>query len=145
MQLFSSKTWVGSNNTADWDSHYKNLALSKKQNQCMKVGSKLYYCCKYSSVPNWHAYVKRQTLLEINMYAQQFGTLEYIAMTLNLPLIYWFWFVEYCQTSPNKKPLTHKKNLSLMYFWVEVLKQIACTILGWFCLQIMLIYKTELS
>ena len=24
-------------------------------------------------------------------------------MTLNLPLLYWFWFVEYCQTSPNKK------------------------------------------
>ena len=23
-------------------------------------------------------------------------------MTLNLPLLYWFWFVEYCQTSPNK-------------------------------------------
>ena len=25
---------------------YKNLALSSKQSQCMKVGSKLYYCCK---------------------------------------------------------------------------------------------------
>ena len=24
-------------------------------------------------------------------------------MTLNLSLLYWFWFVEYCQTSPNKK------------------------------------------
>ena len=23
-------------------------------------------------------------------------------MTLNLPLLYWFWFVECCQTSPNK-------------------------------------------
>ena len=23
-------------------------------------------------------------------------------MTLNLPLSYWFWFIEYCQTSPNK-------------------------------------------
>ena len=23
-------------------------------------------------------------------------------MTLNLPLLYWFWLVEYCQTSPNK-------------------------------------------
>ena len=23
-------------------------------------------------------------------------------MTLNLPLLYWFWFVEYCQTCPNK-------------------------------------------
>ena len=25
-----------------------------------------------------------------------------VAMTLHLPLLYWFWFVEYCQTSPNK-------------------------------------------
>ena len=23
-------------------------------------------------------------------------------MTLNLPLLYWLWFVEYCQNSPNK-------------------------------------------
>ena len=23
-------------------------------------------------------------------------------MTLNLPLLHWFWFVEYCRTSPNK-------------------------------------------
>ena len=28
-------------------SHYKNLALFTKQKQCMKVGSKLYYCWKY--------------------------------------------------------------------------------------------------
>ena len=33
-------------NTANYDSRYKNLALSSKQSQCMKVGSKLYYCCK---------------------------------------------------------------------------------------------------
>ena len=26
--------------------HYKNLAFSSKQNHCIKVGSKLYYCCK---------------------------------------------------------------------------------------------------
>ena len=37
---------------------YKNLALSSQQGQCMKVGSKLYYCCNQ------------------------------IAMTLNLPLSY---------------------------------------------------------
>ena len=33
-------------NTADKDSRYKNLALSSKQSQCMKVRSKVYYCCK---------------------------------------------------------------------------------------------------
>ena len=48
------------------------LALSSKQSQCMKVGSKLYYCCKW------------------------------VGMTLNLPLIYFVWTEEYCQTSPNK-------------------------------------------
>ena len=36
----------GNKNTADQDSRYKNLALSTKQKQCMKVGSKLYRCCK---------------------------------------------------------------------------------------------------
>ena len=33
-------------NIADYDRSYKNSALSTKQKQCMKVGSKLYYCCK---------------------------------------------------------------------------------------------------
>jgi hypothetical protein len=48
------------------------LALSSKQSQCMKVGTKLHYCCKK------------------------------LAMTLNLPLLYFVWTEEYCQTSPNK-------------------------------------------
>ena len=33
-------------NTADQDSHHKNLGLTSKQKQYMKVGSKLYHCCK---------------------------------------------------------------------------------------------------
>ena len=33
-------------NTVDQDSRYKNLVLSTKQKQGMKVGSKLYYCYK---------------------------------------------------------------------------------------------------
>ena len=41
-------------------------------------------------------------------------------MTLNLPLLYFVWTEEYCQTSPNKKqiakPLTRNKHLSLVYF-----------------------------
>ena len=52
----------------------------------------------------------------------KFILLLQVAMTLNLPLFYWFWLVEYCQTSPNKKqitkPLTRNKNLSLLYFWL---------------------------
>ena len=41
-------------------------------------------------------------------------------MTLNLPLLYFVWTEEYCQTNPNKKqiakPLTRNKHLSLLYF-----------------------------
>ena len=41
-------------------------------------------------------------------------------MTLNLPLLYFFWTEEYCQTNTNKKqiarPLTHNKHLSRLYF-----------------------------
>ena len=36
------KLSLNTKNAADQDSRYKNLALSSKQNQCMKVGSKLY-------------------------------------------------------------------------------------------------------
>ena len=46
----------------------KIFARSSKQSQCMKVGSKLCYCCE----------------------------------TLNLPLLYFVWTEENCQTSPNK-------------------------------------------
>ena len=46
-------------------------------------------------------------------------------MTLNLPLLYWFWFVEYCQTSPNKKEITklwtRNKHLTLLYFWLRII------------------------
>ena len=41
-----AKTLFLAKNTGDLDSRYKNLALISKQSQCMKVGSKLYYCCK---------------------------------------------------------------------------------------------------
>ena len=65
----------------------------------MQVGSKLYYCFKL------------------------------VAMTLNLPPFYCFWFVEYCQPSPNENisanlsPLTSNKHLSLLYFWCELFKE----------------------
>ena len=39
-----SVEYVTDKNTADYDSLYKDLALSAKQEQCIKLGSKLYYC-----------------------------------------------------------------------------------------------------
>ena len=37
-------------NTVDQDSRHENLALSTKQRHYMKVGSKLYYSCKYLAI-----------------------------------------------------------------------------------------------
>ena len=44
-------------NSAEKDSCYKNLALSSEQSQCMKVGSKLYYCCKEVAVTTYLYYI----------------------------------------------------------------------------------------
>ena len=44
-------------------------------------------------------------------------------MTLNLPLSYWFWFVEYCQTSPNKNKspnLWHVTSILVCCIFVQV-------------------------
>ena len=37
-----TKLSLNTKNNADQDSRYKKLALSSKQNQCMKLGLKLY-------------------------------------------------------------------------------------------------------
>ena len=40
-------------------------------------------------------------------------------MTLNLPLLYFVWTEEYCQTSPNKNKPPNLWHLSLLYFWLQ--------------------------
>ena len=60
-------------------------------------------------------------------------------MTLNLPLLYWFWFVEYCQTSPikNKSPnlwhiisiFTDRKNVTNFLYLVL---HLACKVTSYF-------------
>ena len=38
-------------------------------------------------------------------------------MTLNLSLLYWFWFVEYCQTSPNKNKSPNLWQVTNILVW----------------------------
>ena len=71
----------------------------------MKVGSKLYYCCKE------------------------------VAMTLNLPLLYFVWAEEYCQTSPNKNKspnLWHVTSISVCCIFDSYFSNICAFSRYWF-------------
>jgi hypothetical protein len=67
----------------------------------------------FKAEPVYEGKLKVTLLLEVSS----------IVMTLNLPLLYFVWIEEYCQTCPKEKKitkaLTRNKHLSLLYFCLD--------------------------